>query len=185
MEATETLIDEHRVIERVLDAMETAADRLEQGEALRPGFFTDCATFATGFADGCHHQKEEGVLFPAMAAVGVPTEGGPLGVMLREHEQGRAYIRGLRESAAALGAGNASAREALVSYARGYVDLLRAHIAKEDNILFPMADQVIPTAEQAQIMADFDRVEHEEAGPGVHAKYLDLADRLAAEAGAF
>jgi len=183
MEATEILMEEHRVIERVLDAMETAADRLDRGEAVPARFFTDSADFVAGFADGCHHRKEEDVLFPAMAAAGIPTESGPLGVMLDEHEQGRVFIRGLRGAALAMAAGEPATRAVLVAHARGYVALLRAHIAKEDNILFPMADRSIAPGEQARVAADFEHIEHEETGAGVHERYLGLADRLVAEAG--
>ncbi len=78
----------------------------------------------------------------------------------------------------------ASARADLVNNARGYAALLRQHIDKENGILFPLADQVIPVARQAQVVEDFERVEHEDAGEGVHAKYLALAEALEQEAGA-
>jgi hemerythrin-like domain-containing protein len=81
MKATEILMDEHRVIERVLTALERAAERLEQGGKLDPGFFVDATDFIRGFADGCHHQKEEGVLFKAMTAAGMPTDQGPIAVI--------------------------------------------------------------------------------------------------------
>ena len=180
MKATEILMDEHRVIERVLAALEEAAQRLEGGQ-MRAGFFTDAAGFIKGFADGCHHKKEEGVLFVAMTAHGVPQQGGPIGVMLAEHEQGRAFTRGMREAAQKLEAGDGSARGAVIVNARGYVTLLRQHIYKEDNVLFPMADRVIPPESQAKVTEDFERVEHEETGAGVHEKYLALAEKLEKE----
>ena len=62
------------MIERVLLALETAAERVEQGQAVRPGFFLDGADFIKGFADGCHHHREEGVLFKEMAAAGMPQD---------------------------------------------------------------------------------------------------------------
>ena len=77
---------EHRVIERVIQALENAAQCLEGGRDVRPGFFVDAADFIAGFADGCHHRKEEGVLFKAMIENGVPVHGGPVAVMLYEHQ---------------------------------------------------------------------------------------------------
>ena len=82
MEATKILIDEHRVIERVLAVLEKAADRLEVDQGVQADYFLNAAEFIKGFADGCHHRKEEGVLFPAMEAAGIPRQGGPIGVML-------------------------------------------------------------------------------------------------------
>jgi hemerythrin-like domain-containing protein len=176
-------MDEHRVIERVLTTLETAAGRLEQGQAVRPGFFLEAADFIKGFADGCHHQKEEGVLFKAMEAAGMPSSGGPLSVMLSEHELGRAYTRAMREAAQKLEAGDQTVRASLVYNARAYVELLRQHIAKEDGVLYPLASRVIPSDAQNRLVDDFEHVEHEETGAGVHEKYLALADRLAKEMG--
>ena len=190
MQATDILMSEHRVIERVITSLETAAARLERGENVPPGFFLDAAGFVTGFADGCHHKKEEGVFFPTLVANGLPQRTGPIAVMLAEHEQGRVYIRGLREAALSLealgpaagpAAGPTAARQAVVANAQGYARLLRAHIAKEDGVLFPMAAEVIPAAKQAAVVEEFERVEHEETGEGVHEKYLALADRLEQE----
>jgi len=181
MKATDILIEEHGVIQRVLAALEVAAQRTEQGQPLHPDFFIDAADFIKGFADGCHHKKEEGVLFKAMEAHGMPAESGPIGVMLAEHEQGRAYTRAMREAAQKLKGGDETARRAVVLNARGYASLLRQHISKENDILFPMANRVIPSAEYDQVDAGFEHVEHEETGAGVHEKYLALAEKLESE----
>ncbi|MEW6093358.1 MAG: hemerythrin domain-containing protein [Chloroflexota bacterium] len=183
MKATQILMEEHEVILRVIAALEKAAGRLESGQ-MRAGFFLDAAEFIKGFADGCHHKKEEGVLFVAMTAHGIPQQGGPIGVMLAEHEQGRAYTRGMKEAAEKLEAGDGSAGEAVIANARGYAALLRQHITKENNILFPMADRVISSTSQEKVAEDFERIEHEETGAGVHEKYEALAERLESEANA-
>ena len=178
MKATEILISEHRIIESVLDSLDIGARKLQRNELVRPGFFLDTADFIKGFADGCHHKKEEGVLFKAMVQNGMPQDSGPIGVMLYEHEQGRAYTRKMREAAELLQSGDQSARQGVVQNALGYTELLRQHINKEDNILFPAADGVIPTAQQDQVWIDFEHIEHEETGAGVHEKYLALAEAL-------
>lgn len=178
MKATEILMQEHRVIERVLDALDVAVGRVEHGGDIHPSFFLDATDFIRGFADGCHHQKEEGVLFKTMAAAGIPEGTGPLAVMLAEHEQARAYTRGLREAAQRLQAGDQRALAEVIRNTRGYVRLLREHILKEDAVLFPMANSVIPAREHANVLAEFGRIEHEETGEGVHQKYLALAGQL-------
>ncbi len=181
MQATDILSSEHRVIERVISAIEAGAERLEAGEPVRPGFFLDAAQFIKGFADGCHHRKEEGVLFKTMGDHGMPTQSGPVGVMLFEHEQGRSFTRGMRAAAEKLQSGDSAARQAVIENANGYASLLRQHIYKEDNILFPMANQVIPVAEHDKVLDGFEHVEHEETGEGVHEKYLALAEALEKE----
>jgi hemerythrin-like domain-containing protein len=181
MIATEILMGEHRVIERMIANLEEGARRLESDRTIRPRFFIEATDFIKGFADGCHHKKEEGVLFPSMATYGVPIEGGPIGVMLAEHERGRLFTRNLRLAAERLEAGDQTAKQDVIANARGYAMLLRQHIMKEDNILFPMADRVLPPSEHEKVANGFDRVEHEETGEGIHEKYLALVDKLAEE----
>ncbi len=181
MRATEILMDEHRVIERVLDVLEIAAGRVERGDSVRPGVFLEAADFIMNFADGSHHQKEEGVLFKVMINAGMPMEGGPIAVMLSEHEQARAYTRGLREAAERWERGDGDACKQVAQIATSYAMLLRQHIAKEDRILFPMADQAIPIDKHDQVMTDFANVESEAERKAVYSKYTGLADSLEQE----
>lgn len=181
MEATQILIEEHRVIERVITAIEAAVHRLETGQSIRAGFFIEATDFIKGFADGCHHRKEEGVLFPAMESAGIPKHGGPIGVMLADHEEGRRLTRAMRAAAEKMVAGDSSANADVQKNALGYISLLRQHIMKENNVLFPMADQVIQDEKQDEVAKAFEQVEHEETGEGVHEKYLALAEALERE----
>lgn len=177
MKATEILMEEHDVIIRVLAALELEVNKARDGKS-QPAFFIDAADFIKGFADGCHHAKEEGVLFKYMEAAGIPSQGGPIAVMLSDHEQGRLFTRQMRAAAELWQSGDASAVAQVVENASGYIQLLRGHILKENNILFPMADRAIESARHAEIDAAFDHVEHEETGAGVHEKYLALAEKL-------
>lgn len=89
--------------------------------------------------------------------------------------------RGMRASAEKMQAGDEQAKDEVCQNARAYAALLRQHIMKEDNVLFPMAERVIPIAKQAEVAEAFERVEHEETGEGVHEKYLSLAEALERE----
>jgi len=184
MKATEVLMSEHRVIERVIGALEKAAAQLESGQDLRHGFFLDAAEFIKEFADGCHHSKEEGVLFTTMVEYGMPLQGSPVAVMLAEHEQGRLFTRGMKQAAQDLADGETSARELIVQNARGYAALLRQHILKEDRILFPMAEQMIPTGQHLQVYEEYQCLADNEAYKDVYSKYLALAESLEKEIGA-
>ena len=180
MRPTEILMNEHRVIERVLDALDAASARLEAGQNIRTGFFLDAADFIAGFADGTHHRKEEGVFFGAMIAGGSPAQGGPIDMMLEEHEQGRLHTRAIRDAARALERGDPGARRKLAASARRYVALLREHIIKEDEMLFPMADDIFTSERDAEILAAFEKLrpatdDHDAA------HWLALATRLEQE----
>jgi len=185
MEATDILMSEHRVIEQVIHALETAANRLDEGQEFRTEFFLDAADFIQNFADGCHHNKEEGVLFKTMVEHGVSAESGPIGVMLHEHELGRSFTRAMRAAAQKLAEGDLTAKQGVVDNARGYATLLRQHIMKEDRILYPMAERFIPLDQQDMVVERFEQVENEDAGEDVHEKYLALAEKLEKEAATY
>jgi len=172
---TEILSDEHRVIERVLDALQrlTAVPVNPSLEQWRKAL-----EFFRHFADQCHHFKEEKVLFPALEEHGIPREGGPIGMMLAEHEEGRGHVRSMIDAVEQVAQGNGAASTRLLDHARAYVTLLREHIQKEDDILFRMADEVIPEDEQRRILKDFENHEAEEMGAGAHEKYLGIAREL-------
>ncbi|NOY58855.1 MAG: hypothetical protein GXO75_07960, partial [Calditrichaeota bacterium] len=121
---TELLVAEHDVIERMLKVLTEAANRLQKGQVVAPDIFVKAADFIQNFADRCHHAKEEDVLFKLMGERGVPTQGGPIAVMLIEHDQGRGYRRGLADAAERLKDGDASAAEAVIENARNYSALL-------------------------------------------------------------
>ena len=176
---TDTLSQDHRIIERVLDALETAGRRLQAGAPVPPAFFIAATDFIKGFADGCHHRKEEDLLFPAMEQAGFPRFGGPIGVMLAEHDEGRRYTAGLRTAAERLAAGDAKAAPAIIENAQGYVGLLRQHIMKEDRVLFAMASHALPPEQQDELLAEFERIERED---GQRERWLALAAKLEQEA---
>jgi hemerythrin-like domain-containing protein len=162
----------------MLTVAEKAAQRLAAGKEVSPQVFTDTVDFLRNFADKCHHGKEENQLFPAMEKAGIPRQGGPIGVMLVEHDQGRAFIRSMDEAGQRYASGDAAARAPLAAAVRGYVELLRGHIYKEDTILFPMADSVLPASEQARLGKAFEDVEANVMGPGVHERYHAMLDEM-------
>ena len=178
MKASEVLMNEHRAVERVLKVLERSANQLDAGETVPASFFEDSLDFLRNFADKCHHGKEETALFPAMAKAGVPVEQGPIGVMLAEHEQGRSYIKAMADALEGYKRGDRAARSRLTESARGYAALLTQHIRKEDTILFPIADQVLSDATQQDLVVEFDRIESEHIGPGVHEHYHQMIDEL-------
>jgi hemerythrin-like domain-containing protein len=172
---TEILSDEHRVIERVLEALQRLT-ALPVNQFLPQ--WRKAMEFFRGFADQCHHFKEEKVLFPALEEHGIPREGGPIGMMLQEHEEGRAHVKAMVAALEQLSMGNSAANEVLLTHARAYVTLLQEHIQKEDDILFQMADEIIPEDEQRKLLKQFETHEAEEMGAGAHEKYLDMAQDL-------
>ncbi len=164
---------EHDVILRALAVLERLAERLEQGQAVEPAALSGLGEFFTTFVDRCHHTKEERYLFPMLEQHGVPREGGPLGVMLHEHEQGRAYVQAITSP----GEGNGR----LAGTIRGYAAMLRSHIEKENQVLFRMAEQVLPEEAQRELAQCFETMEHADIGEGTHERLMADLERLEGE----
>ncbi|NLC57513.1 MAG: hemerythrin [Armatimonadetes bacterium] len=177
MYATQQLRDEHEGILTVLAVLEQMAEDAAAGRAVNLEHAGQVLDFLRTFADKCHHGKEEEHLFPALEAAGFPRNGGPTAVMRMEHDEGRRYIQGMGEALARMRAGQGGEHE-FAADARGYVHLLRAHIDKENLVLFTMAEQALPPQEHERLAREFDRVEAERIGPGVHEQYHALIDTL-------
>lgn len=178
MKPTEILKQEHRAIERMLDVLETAANRVASGEQVPPQTFKDAIRFIRQFADGCHHHKEETLLFPAMIEKGFSSEAGPIAVMLYEHDAGRALVKGMSDAVESYEKGDLSALSRLVAHSREFTSLLREHINKEDNILFAMADMHLSEEDQAKLSGRFDQAENHNEACALKSDLLDLLNRL-------
>src|SRR3989338_8471919 len=125
MSLTETLVEEHKLIKRMIDVLEKAANRLENGKEINPSVFEQAADFIRNFADKFHHAKEEDILFKEMIKKGMPEKDSPIEAMLIEHEQGRDFVKGVAEGAEEMKAGNKNAAKKIIENARGYIELLR------------------------------------------------------------
>ncbi len=183
MDPIEQLMAEHRVIEDVLDALESYVARLDDGAD--PADLARFVTFLRAFADGCHHGKEEDILFVTLVQQGFPRDSGPVAMMLWEHEEGRRHVGALLDLAERRGRSQpwtAEDRLALASHSRAYAALLRAHILKEDQILYPMARRHLASetiADMARRFGEFEaRPDPENGGhEGLHALAEDLIAR--------
>ena len=177
MQSTEILMQEHRVIEQVLACLDKMADQCAAGQELDVKSVEQALDFFRNFADRCHHGKEEDILFPLMESKGFSRDQGPTGVMLHEHELGRRYVQAMAD---AIGMSDVDiGRKAFIDSARAFVALLREHIHKEDHCLFPLANQALSEPEQRQLVASFEKVEHDDLGPETHQRYVNLANELA------
>ncbi len=178
MKATQQLKDEHEGIKLMLNIMEAICNDLEKGKELNIDHFEKILDFIKGFADKCHHGKEEDILFPDLIEHGLQKEGGPISVMLHEHQLGRDHIKSLSSAFNELKGGNKSSINNIISSSGSYIELLRNHIEKENNILFMMTDRVLNEKEQLKIFDDFEKLEIEKIGSGKHEEYHKVLKEL-------
>lgn len=171
----ELLMDDHQATERVFDAVEKAFGKPE-GPA--PQMIADMMRYFEIYLDGCHHKKEENWLFARMAELGIPMEGGPLAVMIGEHEQNRVILAHMRPLADAYVAGDPDARAPLQRAFAQYIGLLKEHFWKENDILYPMALRLFGD-DDARHVIDGIAAEEAKLPEGTRAEWYALAERIA------
>lgn len=178
MTPTDELKEEHQGILLMLKILDKVCVKLESKEKVDPDHLERIVEFFRVFADKCHHGKEEDLLFPEMEKSGVPKERGPIGVMLIEHDQGRAFVKGMGEAATRYKKGGSTGLAEFTKNARDYIALLTQHINKENNILFPMGDRVVSREKQEELVEAFETLEREKIGAGTHEKFHQLLHHL-------
>jgi hemerythrin-like domain-containing protein len=179
MYPTELLMNEHRIIEQVLACLEAMAEQAVADEALDLYAARQAVDFFQNFADRCHHGKEEKALFPLLEVRGLTGGHGPTGRMLHEHVLGRRYLRALARAAEATVTGDRKSLQRFADQARAYGRWLREHIAREDEHVFPLADQALTDEDQRLLLRSFEKAESHDMGTGTHEEYLRIADELA------
>ena len=175
MNAIAILEHEHEAILFGIGLMEKALGRALAHDAVARKDLDELLRFVRGFADACHHGKEEGILFPAMEKAGIAKAGGPIGVMLDEHVRGRDFVRAMDEG---LKAEDLAGRFAAAL--SGYAALLRAHIEKENTVLFPMGARVLGEGVLESMGREFDTYEENVMGSGEHERLHAMLDELSA-----
>jgi hemerythrin-like domain-containing protein len=169
MKPIQDLILEHEAVKLTLRILDKICSNIEQTQKIsNPEHLNQLIEFFIVFVDKCHHGKEEELLFPALEASGVPRERGPIGVMLAEHQQGRDYVQKMKEAISQYNEGDRDAAAKLVKNSRGYIALLRQHIDKENNVLFPIGDNRLSEKTKAQLWEGFETIETQKIGAGKH-----------------
>jgi hemerythrin-like domain-containing protein len=176
--AIQDLMREHGTITHVLKIMEqiiSPDNRLETNVKLE--YTEEIINFLKIFVDKCHHGKEEEYLFKELEKNGVPNQGGPIGVMLQEHQLGRQYIGFMTESLTSNDVKNFD------SWGVKYINLLKVHIKKENEVLFVIADRILTEAVQNDLFTKFEQHEESVIGHGIHDKLDTMINKLSRELG--
>lgn len=187
MNPIDELRAEHDAVRTALEILRHIGHLIETtGKIPNPAHLTQLFEFFGLFVDRCHHGKEEELLFPALEAVGVSRQGGPIGVMLSEHQQGRDHVAGMKKALIEYTSGHTGAAMELARHAHSYIDLLQRHIDKENGVLFPIASRHLSAAKLNELKTGFDQIEMHRIGAGKHDAFHtmlhDLQEAYAAEA---
>ncbi|OGY43132.1 MAG: hypothetical protein A3J62_03465 [Candidatus Buchananbacteria bacterium RIFCSPHIGHO2_02_FULL_38_8] len=167
---TKILSDEHQNILKIINTLTKECTNLKSGKQLDKDFFTTAIDFIRNYADKFHHAKEEDILFVELSKDTVKMICNPTQQMLYEHDLGRNFVKGMEESL------RDNNKDSLIQNTLGYTQLLQDHIYKEDNILYPMAEQALDQQTQETMAIKFR--EFGSKNPAQQAKYLKIVEEF-------
>ena len=178
MKATEDLRSEHVGVGRMLGIMDAMFARLGAGGSVAPDDLASCIEFLRVFVDQCHHGKEEQLLFPAMRAADLTDAEETIIILLAEHMRGREGAARIADAAQRIAEGAEPATSGLGEAMSDYTRLLHAHIRREENDCFDVADRALPPAVQDEVVEGYERIERDVVGEGRHKAFHALLDTL-------
>ncbi len=167
---TEILSDEHKNILKVIGALEHECRLLQAGGEVDIDFFSQAIDFIRNYADKFHHAKEEDILFKEFCGHAEELHCNPVKQMLYEHDLGRGYVKDMEK---ALLQNN---KTLLADNALKYTFLLKEHIFKEDNVLYPMADEALSSDVYEEMDKKFMEINSDYERRGLIRKYSDFAN---------
>jgi len=174
LELYDVLAREHRLIERVLDALGRICAQALRDQRLDARATDLVLRFLREFADRTHHLKEEQLLFPALEARAYFPGCG----LVQEHEEGRERVRDIAAAAEGASAGDPEAIRLFVRKARSYAAFLRGHIVKEDDCLADVVKSSLPPEDRRGLVRRFEELERREIGDGAFERFTALAEEI-------
>ncbi|MFA7384455.1 MAG: PAS domain-containing protein [Desulfurivibrionaceae bacterium] len=169
----EYLVAEHEMIERAMAVLKEQLLTLQDGtqDTVRLQRAID---FLLEFGDKIHNKKEEEYLFPLMEQRGIPRQGGPLGVMLMEHEAERKLLATMLMKVGGLDKAAVHERIKFRDEGLEYLAIRAEHIWKENDVLYPMARRVFQDSDNAKLIDCFVRINTETYGPHAWDKFTRM-----------
>ena len=178
MKPTDVLKEEHQGVKISLRILEQLCKKIQEKQTgekeITIADFNKLLEFFKVFVDKCHHSKEEDVLFPTLLDAGLPKQGGPIQVMLAEHDIGRKLVAEMTLALNDYKNDLPNAERKLIRAADNYRELLKSHITKEDEVLYPMADARICSFIQQGMLEEFEDIEKEKLGQGTHEEFHNM-----------
>jgi hemerythrin-like domain-containing protein len=174
--AIETLEEEHRLISRVVKILPAIRRNVDAG-AVDERVLSDVVDFFSAFTDRCHHAKEEDLLFPALLQRGVSPKGCPVGHLMLEHQQGRGLMAALSLAIEKYKEGDSDAAGSISSILGDASELYAGHIWREEYLLFPMSEKVLPNPDREKLAGSFAAVQAK-FGSGFTERYESVVKRL-------
>ncbi|WP_066058144.1 hemerythrin domain-containing protein [Robertmurraya korlensis] len=146
------LKNEHPPLLSMLDELLEVCQQIERVETTRKTMFQELIQKVKAFFHELepHSEREEGVLFSMMEKY-IGRESGPIAVMEYEHDQAKGFIGSFLKAAES---NSSYTDKEMMEHAelikKAYYTLVD-HFAKEENVLFPMAENFFTDEEKQEL----------------------------------
>ncbi|HEX2954955.1 MAG TPA: hemerythrin domain-containing protein [Bacillota bacterium] len=171
----EGLRNEHKNTKYILGLLYLAVTRWEQGDPVPLEILVEGVEILQHYAEESHQRLEEELLFPIMEKDGVPWRGGPLEVLEKEHHESRGYLIDLQHALESLRHDDPNAKEAIAENIKAYIMLLKAHMDKEEMIVFPIAERLLEESDVLQ--GDFAKMAGHLDWENGHQEFIERLER--------
>ncbi len=179
MNSVEIMVMEHENILRMLNVVRKACFGVMKGEDINYDDFGKMIEFVRKYADAHHHGKEEKFLFKEMQdRLGRMGENLITHGMLVEHDYGRLYMSELENALQRVKEGDEESRLDVISNAVGYTNLLKRHIAKENDAVYKFGENNLPKEVIEQVNLKTEEFEREAEKQGTQKYFIDILESL-------
>jgi hemerythrin-like domain-containing protein len=149
----EDLMREHGLLNRVLLIYDHCADALQNKQNVDLKVLTDARGIIKNFVEAYHEKLEEEHLFPRFEKAKKLTE--LVAVLRSQHQAGRQVTEAI---------GSALTKKdhaSLITYLRAFSRMYRPHEAREDTVLYPAFQVLVPANEYKELGEQFEAREHQ------------------------
>ncbi|QQK08267.1 hemerythrin domain-containing protein [Miniphocaeibacter halophilus] len=171
---------EHEELSVFVTRLEDECISILNGEEVNDEFFRAAIEFIRKYADETHHKKEEDILFKYMMDnLGAPAEKLIRTGMLTEHQMARYYVLELEKYLNNYKLEkNDRDKIQIIGNTMTYVNLLRSHIDKENNAVYPFGENNLSGEIKMKIDEEMgQRIEREEMDLDRKSQLLEIIYR--------
>ena len=178
MTPTENLIKEHKKINELLDIMSKIALKIKLNDVFYPNDVEEIVNYLLIIIENSHHGKEDDVFYPELISSGIAKDTAPLSIINYEHTISKSYLKDISSCVVNCKIGNDFSGELLADSLTNYVVVIKNHIQREEEVIFPIANEVLSAEKQYEISQRFEDIEQKYFSKSLNDQYTTLLNKL-------
>lgn len=181
--ANEDLVEEHSILNRLFLIYDELSFRLENGLRFPTSALTNAAQIARNFAEDYHEKLEDDYIFPAFQKD--ERLSGLVKALKAQHDLGRQLTDYILAHANESDLSDETQQMTLADVMRFYVRLFHSHQSRENGILFPAFQRIVPKEEYIKIGKKFDERKNQVFGKDGLQKIVADISKIEAQLGIY